>query len=267
MVKKVMLACAMVFILSCLSLAQDNNNEAFFAAARKGDVAAVKAFLDKGVDVNAKTHYGATALAYACDKGHTELVRLLLERGANPNVRDTFYNATPMSWAAPKGHTEIVKLLIEKGSTEKGAALELGVEKGSVELVKLVLDKGGVEPGTLTKAITKAEEAKQAEIIDLLKKAGAKPFETVGADKLKSYEGFYKNPQLGDFNFVVKEGKLTAKFNTQSWLTLGAITQNTFTVIEFDGIILIFNAEADKVTSVTLKQNGGVWDFKRVEAK
>jgi ankyrin repeat protein len=261
-----MVAPFLVFALAFSTLAQDNN-EAFFAAARKGDVAAVKAFLDKGVDVNAKTQYGATALAYACDKGHTELVKLLLERGANPNVRDTFYNATPMSWAAPKGYVEIVKLLVEKGATEKGDALNVGVEKGSVELVKLVLDKGDVAAGTLTKALTKAEEAKQAEIVDLLKKAGAKPFEKLSEEQLKSYAGFYKNEQLGDFNFAVKDGKLTAKFNTQSWLTLGAVNQTTFTVIEFDGITLIFAMEADKAKSVTLKQNGGVWEFKRIEQK
>jgi ankyrin repeat protein len=266
MFKKLVIASSLVLILSFLTFAQDSN-EAFFAAARKGDVAAVKAFLDKGIDVNAKTHYGATALAYACDKGHTELVKLLLERGADPNVRDTFYNATPMSWAAPKGYTEIVKSLIEKGAKEKGDALDVGVEKGSVELVKLVLDKGDVPASTLTKALSKAEAAKQAEIVDLLKKAGAKPFENLGEDLLKTYTGFYKNEQLGDFIFAVKDGKLTGKFNTQNWFTLGAVTRNTFTSIEFDGVTLVFNAEAEKVISVTLKQGGGTWDFKRIEQK
>jgi hypothetical protein len=145
--------------------------------------------------------------------------------------------------------------------------LNVGIDKGSVSLVKLVLEIGGVAPETLTKALEKADTAKHLEIADLLQKAGAKPFQKISHDLLKSYEGFYKSEQLGDFNFLVKEGKLTAKFNTQSWLTLGAIDQNTFTVLEFDGIVLIFNSQADKVTSVTLKQNGGVWEFKRVEQK
>lgn len=266
MLKKIIATTGFIVILVVTTVAQTQNDE-FFAAARKGDAAAVKAFLDKGTDVNAKTQYGATALAYACDKGHVEVVKLLLERGANPDVKDTFYGATPMSWAAPKGFVEIVQLLIEKGAKDKGTALSLGVEKGSVPLVKLVLEKGGVGPDTLTKALDQAETAKNSEIVDLLQKAGAKPFQKISAESLKSYEGFYKNEQLGDFNFLVKEGKLTAKFNTQSWLTLGAINGNTFTVLEFDGIILIFNSQADKVMSVTLKQNGGVWEFKRIEQK
>ena len=64
---------ALVLLCPLTASAQDRNEE-FFAAARKGDAAAVKALLDAGVDVNAKTRYGATALSYACDKGHVEVV-------------------------------------------------------------------------------------------------------------------------------------------------------------------------------------------------
>src|SRR5215216_5570810 len=89
----------LALLLGVAAIAQ-NTNEEFFAAARRGDIAAVKAFLDKGTDVNAKTQYGATALSYACDKGHVELVKLLIERGADVNVEDTFYGEVPMGWAS-----------------------------------------------------------------------------------------------------------------------------------------------------------------------
>ena len=68
-------------------------------SARKGDAAAVRRLLDAGVDPNTRFRYDATALSYACDRGHVEVVRLLLERGAEVNVKDTFYGATPLSWA------------------------------------------------------------------------------------------------------------------------------------------------------------------------
>ena len=51
--------------------------EELWAAARAGDPARVTAALDKGADVNAKTRYGATALTFAADKGHIEVVKLL----------------------------------------------------------------------------------------------------------------------------------------------------------------------------------------------
>lgn len=100
----------LALVLLCpLSASAQDGNEEFFAAARKGDVAAVKAFLDKGVDVNAKTRYGAAALSYACDKGHIEVVKLLIERGADVNVRDTFYGEVPLGWALSRDHVQIVK--------------------------------------------------------------------------------------------------------------------------------------------------------------
>src|SRR5437870_2711119 len=72
--------------------------EKLWTATRKGDVEAVKALLAKGVDVNAKTEYGATALHFAADKGHVEVVKVLLANKADVNVRDTFYKATPLAW-------------------------------------------------------------------------------------------------------------------------------------------------------------------------
>ena len=94
---------ALVLLCPPAAGAQDLNEE-FFAASRKGDVAALKALLDKGVDVNAKTRYGATALSYACDKGHVEVVRLLIERGADVNSKDTFYGEVPLGWALSHDH-------------------------------------------------------------------------------------------------------------------------------------------------------------------
>src|SRR5262245_58826924 len=74
-------------------------DEALFAAARKGDVAAVRERLAAGADVNAKTPYGASALSFASEKGHLDVVRELLKANADPNVKDNFYQATPMTWA------------------------------------------------------------------------------------------------------------------------------------------------------------------------
>ncbi len=261
---------AIIAILLSLSASAQNKdgkdpNDEFFAAARHGDIAAVKAFLDKGTDVNTKTRYGSTALFYACDRGNVEMVKFLLDRGADPNARDTFYGATPMTWAADKGHVEIVRLLIEKGSNEKGDALALGVDKGSMELVKTVLDKGGVPSGALTKAITKANAEKKTEIAEALKKAGAVPFQTLGDEVLKSYAGLYKNDQIGELTFTVKEGKFIGQVKGQGPFTVGAINKNTFTAIEFDGLMIEFNVENDKVTGFTLKQGGGTFQFKKME--
>jgi ankyrin repeat protein len=55
-------------------------------AARKGDAATVRKLIDESVDVNTKFCYNATALFCACDHGHVEVVKALLEKGADVAV-------------------------------------------------------------------------------------------------------------------------------------------------------------------------------------
>ena len=246
--------------------AQDLNEE-FFAAARRGDAAAVKALLDKGVDVNAKTRYGATALSYACDKGHVEVVKLLIERGADLNSRDTFYGEVPLGWALYRGHAQVVKLLIDKGAAGIERALASGVQTGNVEIVRAVVEKGGLKQETLNDALMRASSGGDKEIVELLKKAGALAAEvSVEPEILKSYAGLYKNEQVGEMTVDLKDGKLVGKMAGQGWFTTSALNKNTFAVVEVEATIT-FQTEGDKVTGLTLKQSGATFAFKRVEQK
>jgi ankyrin repeat protein len=257
---------ALVLLCPLCASAQDKNEE-FFAAARKGDTAAVKALLDKGVDVNAKTRYGATALSYACDKGHIEVVKLLIEHGADVNSKDTFYGEVPLGWALSKEHIPIIKLLLDKGATGIERVLMSGVGEGKIELVKVALDKGGLKPETLNSALRRASSGSNKDIVDLLKKAGAVAAEvSVEPDILKTYAGAYKNEQVGELTVEVKDGKLIGRVAGQSSFTTSAVNKNTFAINEVEATIT-FNTEADKVVGFTLKQGGATFVFKRVEPK
>ena len=123
-----------VLVLSWLLSAQapapnqiEAQGEALANAARSGDAAQVAALLDKGVDVNAKGRYGATALFFAADKGHLEVVKLLVARGAEIDIQDTFYRTRPINWALANDHTEVAIFLLEKRSKGAGDALMSGV--------------------------------------------------------------------------------------------------------------------------------------------
>ena len=257
---------ALVLLCPLCASAQDRSEE-FFAAARKGDTAAVKVLLDNGVDVNAKTRYGATALSYACDKGHIEVVKLLIDRGADVNSKDTFYGEVPLGWALSKDHIQIVKLLLDKGATGVERVLMSGVGDGKIDLVKVALDKGGLKPETLNNALRRASAGNNKEIVELLKKAGAVVAEvSVDSDILKTYAGMYKNDQVGELTVEVKDGKLLGKVAGQGSFTTSAVNKNTFAINEVEATIT-FNSEADKVTGFTLKQGGGTFVFKRVEQK
>jgi len=242
-------------------------NEEFFTAAKRGDVAAVTALLDKGVNVNAKTRYGATALSYACDKGNLEVVKLLIDRGADVNSRDTFYGEVPLGWALSKGHIEIIKLLLDKGANGVERVLSSGVESGKIDLVKLAVNKGGIKQDTLNNALRRASSGGNKEIIRLLKEAGASASEVaVEPEVLKTYAGRYKNEQVGEVLFEVRDGKLVGKVGFQDWFTTYALSKTTFGIVEVDATVA-FNVESDKVTGFILKLSGGTFLFKLVEQK
>ncbi|MDQ1557609.1 MAG: hypothetical protein QOD32_669 [Pyrinomonadaceae bacterium] len=243
-------------------------NDQLFEAARKGDAAAVKALLDRGVDVNTKFRYGATALSYAADKGHLEVVKLLLERKADVNVKDTFYGATPIIWAAQKGHAKIVEALIASGAEGRDDALQIGAGEGFVELVKVVLAAGGLKAEGMTDALAAATRANHTEIAELLTKAGAVPppkadFK-VDAETLNSYTGVYKLDSGAEFNAVVKDGVLVIGPPGQQ-LTLGAFDKLNFRPLEFEGVTITFNVENGVVSGFNMKRGTNTQVFKKIK--
>ena len=99
-----------------LLLANGAEASSIFGAACIGDLATVKAFLEKGVDVNARgTRRGRTALHIAASEGHKEVIKLLLENGADVNI-GAHYNLTAADLAMQRNHNEVVELLVSKGA-------------------------------------------------------------------------------------------------------------------------------------------------------
>jgi cytohesin len=84
-------------------------------AARMGDLNRVKAFLEKGIDIDVKNTQNQTPLHCAAEEGHKEVVKLLLAHGADVNA-GAWYQRTAAEFAMRKDHTEIVELLISKGA-------------------------------------------------------------------------------------------------------------------------------------------------------
>lgn len=189
----------------------DERGEQLLAATRKGDLATVRRLLDEGADVNAKTRYDSTPLFFACDRGHLEIARLLIERGASLNVKDNFYNATALGLALGKKHDDVVALLIEKG-VDASEALRGSVREADMKLFQLILDKGRLTQDMLDDALlvlSVSRSEKNEGMAKVLEDKGAKAINyPVDEATLKDYEGRYAE---GDTNmtFAVKEGKLS----------------------------------------------------------
>jgi ankyrin repeat protein len=57
-------------------------------------------------------------LHFAAAHGDLETIRLLLDAGADPNVRDDRYHATALGWAEFFGRDEMAELIREKGGVQ-----------------------------------------------------------------------------------------------------------------------------------------------------
>jgi ankyrin repeat protein len=262
-----------IFLFSLLVLlfpqtpSKQELNDQLFEAVRKGDVAAVTAALDRGADVNAKFRYGTTALFKAAERGHAEVAKVLLDRGADVKVKDTFYQATAMTWALDGDHVNVVRLLLEKDGGAVDDVLMTGIREDKQEFVKIALDQGGVKPDTLTVALVMSSaDAKNAAVTEMLKKAGAKPPIEVDAATVQSYAGKYKGEPGPEFTLAAKEGVLFATGLGRGELRLMPLEKTVFRPLAFGGVTLTFNVEGGKVTGLTFKTPQNTTQMKRLEA-
>jgi hypothetical protein len=258
----------LALLLCPLAAAQTKQelNDQLFEATRVGDATTVKALLDKGADVNAKFRYGTTALFKAAERGHAEVVKVLLERGADVSVADTFYHQTAIDWALQNNHIEVVRLLVQKDKTSIDSVLMQGVREGQKELVQIALSAGSPKPETLTAALAAVMDDKdKTEIAEMLRKAGAIPPPQIDAATLQSYAGKYKDDKGTEVAITFKDGKLSAMVIGQGTIVLTAIDKITFKPTAFDGIVITVNVEGGKAVGFAMKQGPNHSVFKRVE--
>jgi len=124
--------------------------------AALGIVEILPALLDmKEWDVNATDFKGNTPLAWAAEKGHDGVVKMLLERkGLNPNKAGAESGKTPLWLAAGKGHEGVVKMFSEREDVNPDHTDTINGETplmwtawgGHEGIVKLLLEREDVDP-------------------------------------------------------------------------------------------------------------------------
>jgi ankyrin repeat protein len=114
-------------------------------AAFFGHTEVVRFLLESGADVNTPSRNGlkVTPLNSAAAGRHYEIAMLLLERGANPNMRQSG-DFVPLHAAAQNGQIEMVKILLQYGadkelkSADGKTARDLALENGHKIVVEVL---------------------------------------------------------------------------------------------------------------------------------
>jgi ankyrin repeat protein len=127
----------------------DANGQGLFQAARYGDIANVRKYLDLGTNIDVEDYRGLTSLQIACIYGHLDVVRLLLDRGANIEAAGGSTGQTALILASLEGELEIVKELLDRGANTEAAdtlhrwnSLMLASWKGKLDVVKELVRRG-----------------------------------------------------------------------------------------------------------------------------
>lgn len=98
-----------------------DRHRAMALAAQCGHADVVGALIDAGEDPNRfnppGTHSHSPPLHQAIAAGHLDVVKLLIERGARLDIKDTIYDGTPLGWAEHCNQPEIASYLTSIGAS------------------------------------------------------------------------------------------------------------------------------------------------------
>lgn len=115
-------------------------------SAEQGYTNIVKLLLESGADTELQDSIGSTALMIASGKNNVEIVKLLLKHDVNVNKKDNYFN-TALHYACRSGNQHIIHLLLENNaevniSGSMGTPLNIVTFYREKELVKLLLQYG-----------------------------------------------------------------------------------------------------------------------------
>ncbi|KAH0365372.1 purine and uridine phosphorylase, partial [Aureobasidium melanogenum] len=138
-------------------------------------------------DVEEEDEHGKTALSWASAEGHSNIVQILLDAGADVNAQgdhcDPLQAANPLQAAIRGGHDKIVQMLLDRGACVNGEggyyypnALQAASSEGHDNIVQMLLDRGAdvnAQGGEDGSALQAASAKGHDNIVQMLLNKGA----------------------------------------------------------------------------------------------
>jgi uncharacterized protein len=133
-----------LLFLAAHALPASAQEQAWFAAAERGDLPSLQRLAAAGQTIDARNSQGQTALLVATHRNHIGIAQWLISQGANVNAQDAISDS-PYLLAGARGRLEILRLTLAAGadlrSTNRygGTALIPAAHYGHVEVVREML--------------------------------------------------------------------------------------------------------------------------------
>ena len=167
-------------------------SDRFAVAIERGDLAAVKALVEEGNAPDSAIDYGGepvTPLYKAAGEGRTEIVRYLIEKGADVNFRGKEWGHTPLSEAAGRGFDDVVEVLLKAGADPKikdrngytPLLVAAATSGGDAEKVQALVDAGASLDAKDNRGFNaldlalKRTDMRAGDVVKLLESKGLKP--------------------------------------------------------------------------------------------
>ena len=129
---------------------------AIVLACQNGSAAVVERLLKAGVSANATQPLGETALHTCARTGKPAAARVLIAHGASVDPGESWRGQTPLMWAAAEGHADMVRLLVEAGADANARSTVVTWERQRTEEPR---DKW-LPPGGLTPLLYAARDGR-----------------------------------------------------------------------------------------------------------
>uniref|UniRef100_A0A4W6EN57 Euchromatic histone-lysine N-methyltransferase 2 n=1 Tax=Lates calcarifer TaxID=8187 RepID=A0A4W6EN57_LATCA len=133
---------------ACVYHVEEDGYTGLHHAAKLGNLEIVNMLLETGqVDVNAQDSGGWTPIIWAAEHKHVDVIKALLNRGADVTINDKELNVC-LHWAAYAGNVDIAELVLNSGCSlasvnmHGDTPLHIAAREGYLECVTLFLSRG-----------------------------------------------------------------------------------------------------------------------------
>src|SRR6266576_788770 len=133
-------------IMNSLPRVRQQRQRSFAQATMDGNLRRMRWLHFAGAKIDARSNLG-NPLFLAASEGKLDVVRYLLDEGANPNARESS-DSTPLAEAAYYGQVDVIKELLLRGADinaigEQGTALDMALNRKNTAAADLIRHYGG----------------------------------------------------------------------------------------------------------------------------